>query len=595
MNAKSVLRNLAAAAAWTCALAGFVSQAAAQNLHKPGEIRYVKGRILVQPKPGLTLPELDNKLKAHGGRRIGAINKIDVHVIELPSRASERAVAALLRSDRHIQFAEVDEQLPPAFTPNDPNFRNGWHLPKIGAPQAWETSDGDGVVIAILDSGVDAKHPDLQANLVAGYNAYDRNTDTRDVYGHGTKVAGAAAMAGNNLVGGTGVAFNSAIMPIRVTDTAGYGYFSTMASGLIWAADNGARVASMSFLNVCKSSTVISAAQYMRDKGGVVTGAAGNTGVQEPIAQSASVTCVSAVDSSDTKTSWSSFGSYVDVAAPGVGIYTTTNGGGYGSVSGTSFSAPITAAVYALMMSANPRLTPDELDAALFGSAVDLGAAGQDAYYGHGRIDAASAIAYAGAAPPPAGDTAEPSVEITSPADGTAVNGLVAVTVSGTDNVGITRVDLYAGQTLVGSATAAPYGFSWDTSGLADGPVGLEAKAYDAAGNVGSASVTVALGSDTLAPTVEIANPQSGAIVSGPITISANATDDKRVAKVSLTIDGKEVALSYGSSASYQWDPYGALKAKGQRRKASGTHTIRATATDDTGNARSASVSVTVP
>src|SRR5690606_11975288 len=122
---------------------------------------------------------------------------------------------------------------------------------------AWDYTTGQGVTIAILDSGVDPAHPDLKDSLVPGYNAFDNNTDTRDVYGHGTKVAGAAAMAGNNLVGGTGVAFKSWIMPIRVTDTAGYGYVSTMANGIVWAADKGARVANLSFRNVCLHSTIL--------------------------------------------------------------------------------------------------------------------------------------------------------------------------------------------------------------------------------------------------------------------------------------------------------------------------------------------------
>jgi thermitase len=592
------LVSITVAGMLACAIAPLAPHAAAQGpapiLHTPGEIRYVKGRILVQPKAGLKMQELDRKLKAHGGQRVSVIPKINVHIVQLPPQANERAVAQLLRADGHIKFAEVDQQIPPALTPNDPSYSQGWHLPKIGAPSAWDASVGEGVTIAILDSGVDPTHPDLAASLVPGYNAFDKNADTRDVYGHGTRTAGAAAMIGNNLVGGTGVAFKSKIMPIRITDTSGMGYFSSMATGLVWAADNGARVASISFRAVCGSSTVLNAAQYMRSKGGVVVGSAGNTGAEEPIAPHDAMTCVSAVDSSDSKASWSSYGAYVDVAAPGVGIYTTSNGGGYGAVSGTSFSAPITGGVYALMMAANRGLSPSELDAALFSSAVDLGADGKDVFYGYGRVDAAAAVAKVRTSSP-IGDTTPPTVSIASPGTGTKVNGLVAVDVRAADDVAVARVELYAGRTLIGTDTVAPYGFSVDTAGLPDGELVLQAKAYDAAGNVGSAETTVSVANDTIAPSVTINNPQSGAVISSPTSVGVSASDNKRVSRISLTINGKEVAQSFGSSLNYTWDPYAGIKGKGQVRKVAGTYTLTATATDDAGNSKSTSVTVTVP
>ena len=593
----AVVAAIASAGVW----AGFPQQVSAQssgpNLHDPAEIRYVVGRVLVQPRAGLSVQELDKKLKVHGGRRVGAIAAINVQIVELPSQANPQAVAQMLRADRHIKFAEIDAHLPPSLTPNDPSYTKAWHLPKIGTPDAWNYAVGDAVTIAILDSGVDAAHPDLAASVVPGYNFYSNNTDTRDVYGHGTWVAGTAAMAGNNLVGGTGVAFKSRIMPIRVTDTQGWGSVSAMANGLVWAADHGARVANLSFRNVCLHSTILSAAAYMRSKGGVVTGAAGNTGTMEAIAPSDSITCVSALDSTDNKASFSSYGDYVDVAAPGVSIYTTSNGGGYGSVSGTSFSAPVTAGVYALMMSANRSLAPSQLDSALFSTAVDLGSSGKDVLYGYGRVDASAAVAKVRSTTSTA-DTTAPTASFSSPAAGAKVTGLVAVDAKASDNVGVTRVDLYAGGKLVGSDNAAPYAFSWDTAGLPDGDLTLEARAVDAAGNVGSAKLTVSIGNDTSPPSVSIGNPQPGAVVSSAITVTANASDDKSVAKISLKINGSEVALSYGSTLSYNWDPYAGKRkgrGKGPDKNTSGTSTITATATDTAGNTRSASVSVTVP
>ncbi|HUE38705.1 MAG TPA: S8 family serine peptidase, partial [Candidatus Binatia bacterium] len=251
--------------------------------------------------------------------------------------------------------------MPAALTANDTNYWKEWHLQKINAPSAWDVSTGDaGVVIAILDSGIDSTHPDLAAKIVAGYNAYDNNSDTSDVGGHGTMVAGSAGAISNNGIGVASVAWQNPLMPIRVTDTQGNGYASTIAKGLTWAADHGARVMNISFSGIAASSTITSAAQYVVGKGGIVVAASGNCGCADPTPENAYIISVSATNTDDTLASFSSTGSYVDVAAPGVSIQTTVQGGGYSSVSGTSFASPITAGVLALMMSVNPALGPSD-------------------------------------------------------------------------------------------------------------------------------------------------------------------------------------------------------------------------------------------
>ena len=149
------------------------------------------------------------------------------------------------------------------------------------------------------------------------------------------------------------------------------------AQGLTWAADHGARVANISYVGVAASSTVKSAAQYMRNKGGVVAVSAGNNGIDEGIASTTEMIVVSATDSADAKTSWSSYGSFVDLAAPGQSIYTTARGGGYQYWSGTSLASPIVAGVAALVKALRPDFTAAQVESAIFASAVDLGTAGQ--------------------------------------------------------------------------------------------------------------------------------------------------------------------------------------------------------------------------
>jgi subtilisin family serine protease len=564
------------AAAWS------QSDAAQRTVH------YAKGRLLVQARPGLSDKEIDKLLKGHGAKRKSHIKQLNVYVVELPENASEVAIARLLRDNPLLESAEVDLAYPPELIPNDTYYGNAWHLPRIGGPAAWDASTGSGVTIAIMDSGVDPTHPDLVGQLVPGWNTYDNTSDTKDVYGHGTKVAGTAAATGSNAAGVAGVAWRARIMPMRVTDTSGWAYSSTLSQAITWAADHGARVANASFGGVAGSSTVQSAAQYMRSKGGVVVVAAGNSGVLESYAQSDALTVAGATDSNDAWASFSSFGPYVDVTAPGVNIWSTTNGGGYGGVSGTSFASPVTAGVYALMIAANPNLPPPTLDRLLFSTARDLGASGYDNYFGNGRVDAAAAVAAARAAV--AGDTTAPSVSISSPTSGT-VRGVVTVNASASDNVGVARVDLYVNGSLLATDSVAPYSFSWDTTGGPDGTVTLLARGYDAAGNYASSeNVSVTVGNDTVLPTVAIGNPVNGATVSGTVSVTASAADNTKVARLSLLIDGREVAVAYGSTLSYTWNT--GTAAKGKRKTSSTSTTITARAQDPAGNTGSASVTV---
>lgn len=570
---------LLAAAIGTC---GAMAQA------QPDNADWAKGRVLVMPRAGLSAAELDKVLQAHGGkaRRIGAS---DLHIVDLPPQASETAVQALLAHHPLLKFAELDRRVEPNLVANDPYAGSQWHLSKIAAGTAWDVSQGANITIAILDSGVLASHPDLSARLVPGWNFYDNTSNTADVTGHGTSVAGSAAAMTNNGVGVSGVAGSARIMPIRVSDTTGYAYYSTIAQGVTFAADNGARVANASFAGVFRSASVASAAQYLKSKGGLLFVSAGNSNINENSPANTSMIPVAATDSADLKASFSAYGDYVAITAPGVGIYTTGSDGGYRSASGTSFSSPIAAGVAALMMAAKPTLTAAQVESLLYSTATDLGTAGRDIYFGHGRVNAAAAVAAAAATT--VTDTTAPSVSITSPAGGTSVSGTALVDVNASDNVGVTRVELRVNGTTVATDTSAPFQFGWDTTRLANGTASLVAQAFDAAGNSKAStavSVTVANGVavDTTPPTVTIANPANGSVVSGTVQVSVSASDNLGAAAVrqSLYVNGTLVSSTTGGSLSYGWNT---------RKLKAGTHTVRATATDAAGNSSSSTVSVT--
>lgn len=562
------------------------SPAAAVQKVKP-YLGWAKGRLLVAPRAGLSAVEFDKALLPQRGRKQAFIQRLNAHVVALPADADEVTVMNALRKSRKFKYVELDVAVAHAGSVTDPAFGSSWALPKIGATSAWDQGTGAGVTVAILDTGVDGTHPDLAANMVAGWNVYDNTADTADVHGHGTTVAGTVAAVANNAAGSAGVAYGAKIMPIRISAPDGYAYWSTVANGIYWAADHGAKVVNISFNGISGSSTVQSAADYLRSKGGVVIVAAGNSGGREEIAAHNSLMTVSATDSSDARAGFSSYGAYVDIAAPGVGIYTTTRGGGYGNASGTSFASPVVAATAALMLSANKTLPPSEVDRILKSTALDLGTAGVDEYYGSGRVNAAAAVNAAKALG--GSDTQAPSVAITAPTGG-RVTAVVPIDMNYSDNVGVVRTELYANGTKLISDTAMPYAFAWDTSTVADGNYTLTVRAFDAAGNqTTSAPVSVTVANDTVAPVISSFNLTDGMKMANPQVISATATDNQSVAKMSLTINGKEVAVAYGSSISYSLS---SSRTSGSRKTQSTSYSISVRATDKAGNTTSKSATI---
>jgi thermitase len=549
---------------------------------------HVPEQLLVKPKARVSEAELQGVFNAHRATQVGAIHQINVRVLHVPEVRLE-AVLAGLRNDPAIEFAEPDAIVAPALVPNDSWYPNEWHLPNINAPQAWDLTTGStNVVVAILDTGVDqTTQPDLAGQCVPGWHFYDNNSDTSDVYGHGTPVAGTVAAASNNGWGVASVAFSCRIMPLRVSDTSGNATWSMVAQALTYAADHGARVANISY-KASDSSTVQNAANYMQGKGGVTTVSAGNDGLFDSSPDCPYLLTVGATTGNNLLTSWSSYGNNQDLVAPGQGVYTTCRGGAIANWAGSSFSAPIVAGVAALVLSANPSLTGVQVNGILQQTATQLGGnTSWNTSYGYGLVNAYKAVS---AALQSGSTNVSPTVTIISPAPGSVISNSVTINVGAADTLAITSIACALNGVIVATNTTVPAAFSWNTTNYPNGVYTLQAIAYDTAGNAGTSavvSVTVQNSApDTTAPTVSILAPANGGTVAGQIAVKATAGDNIGVVKTEWCLNSVWMSSSSSASPTFPWNT---------TNYANGSYTLQAKAYDAAGNVgTSGSINVSV-
>jgi len=356
-------------------------------------------------------------------------------------------------------------------SPNDPSFSSQWSLATISAVSGWSRLFGSyptslgGPTIAIVDTGVQANHPDLSGRVLTGANCVGASGtctsgNSADDNNHGTHVAGIAAASTNNGVGIAGVALTSRILPVKALSASGSGYYSAIAAGIDWAVANGAQVINMSLSGTASSTTLCNAVARAVSANVVVVTAAGNNGSSAPVypaACSGSIG-VAATTSADVAASYSNFGSpNVFVSAPGSSIYSTIAGSSYVTYSGTSMAAPHVAGLAALLRAQTPGLSVSSLKTVLATTSDKIGGVGygSDPYgtcagctwssaYGYGRINLDRALG--GSAPlppppPPPTDTTPPTppAGLSATASGTSIN--LSWTAS-TDSVGVTGYEV---------------------------------------------------------------------------------------------------------------------------------------------------------
>ncbi|MEW5938585.1 MAG: S8 family serine peptidase [Chloroflexota bacterium] len=417
---------------------------------------------IVTPPPGDDGPTVEIVVKFHelvpdfiaesiiedtGGVAEGDVTTTGLNIVRVPKSRAEQIVADL-EANLMVDYVEPNYPVQVFYTPNDPGYANQTYLQDMQIPLAWDVTMGEGVIVAVIDTGLDFTHLDLISNLwanpgemgvdgngadkstngidddadgfiddVFGWNFIEDNNDFSDLNGHGTHIAGIIAASVDNSYGMVGVAPKARIMPLRALDADGNGSYADVAQAIIYAVDHGAQVINLGFGGQFDSQALRDATDYAYNHDVIVVAAAGNGGSEAPYypAANPNVIAVLALDPLRNLTSFSSYGYVYSVAAPGVGIYSTVPGADFNYMTGTSMAAAEVSGIAALLVTQDKFNTADDVRYALFGSALDLGDLGHDLTFGYGLAQALNALAYDPAAfqtptpTPPPGGSASPT------------------------------------------------------------------------------------------------------------------------------------------------------------------------------------------
>ena len=382
-------------------LAGKVFVSRAISLPRVPNVEGMSRKIIVFKPEMASEGDREALVQRFGGVNLKDLGLINGKVVLLPPAAVEilRQQAGVLRIDDDVVVEAladrpvISRRVKPTPKPTTPPVQVlPWGVDRIDAELVWATTNADLIKVGIIDTGIDTGHPDLKANIKGGVNTINSWVGYNDDNGHGTHVAGIVA-ALNNTFGVVGVGPQIDLYAVKVLDRNGSGYLSDVIEGLDWAVQHGIQVVNMS---LGTSSNVLSfqeAVQRVNLAGIVQVAAAGNSGgaVIYPAAYS-QVIAVSATDQGNVIASWSSRGLEVDLAAPGVDIYSTYKGSTYKTLSGTSMASPHVAGAAALVLDSFPGYSPAEVQNRLEQTARELGTEGKDSLYGSGLVDVEKAV-----------------------------------------------------------------------------------------------------------------------------------------------------------------------------------------------------------
>lgn len=356
------------------------------------EVLGAAGRLIVKFEDGVSARDERVLLRSADVDVEEQVAPLDLSVVEVAPR-DVPDTEATLEASPHVEYVERDALVRALEIPNDELWRLQWGLKLVGIPEVWEVAAQRAVVpVAVIDTGIDAGHPDLAGVVGEGIDLVNGDADASDDHGHGTAAAGVIAARADNAIGGAGVCRACTLIPIKVLDGAGAGTTSTVAQAVVWAVDRGARVINLSLGSRSPSQALSDAVAYAASRGVVVVAAAGNEGTSDPFYPAADPGAVSvgATMPDDALYEWSNRGPWVRLAAPGCNT-APARGGGFESFCGTSSAAPVVAGLAAVAIAQQPSASLAAIEDALNAGVVEV------PNVARGRVDARGTLAALGA------------------------------------------------------------------------------------------------------------------------------------------------------------------------------------------------------